>query len=289
VTDLVIHPSYVELIKASSVKIIDSARLGLINTPDYLVSYRPGGMLIFYAVLKIRVTKILSLTDVNDDNLQDITNKLEIDLANTYSYVATASKLHSQVTGNTNDNIALSFFLEMLERKSAISPMYYLSYYLLSMVDIADFEMEYLRSFGEADDFDNPEKAVVLLKASVNCLGSLMSAQTAAGLGSQSYSRMSGAKMLDLQQESLLEMVAPYYGAIKAQDDLIKARRTKAKESRREKRPLFEEMHKLIVEDGMRVYKAAAEVASNHGITDTGQVDSLRTGYYRYKKNQDEQ
>ena len=286
-TDLLINPQYVELIKESAAKILNSARLGLINTPEHLVSNRPEGMPIVYSLLKKRVTKILGLTDVSGNSIQEIANKLEIELANTYSYVATGSKLHSQLTENNDDNIALSFFLELLERKSEISPTYYLSYYLLSMVEIADFEVEYLRSFGEIEDMDNPEKAVTLLKASINCLGSLMVAQTAADLGSQSYGRMSGAQMLDQQQESLLEMVAPYYGAITGQDKRNEKRRAKAKESTREKIPLFNEMGKLIVEGGLSVSKAAAAVADNHGITESKKVDSLRTGYYRYRKNQD--
>jgi hypothetical protein len=286
-TDLLINPQYLELIKESATKILDSARLGLINTPEHLVSYRPGGMPIVYGVLKKRVTKILGLNDVSGDSFQEIANKLEIELANTYSYVAAGSKLHFQLTENNNDNIALSLFLELLERKSEISPTYYLSYYLLSMVDIADFEVEYLRSFGETEDLDKPEKAITLLKASINCLGSLMTAQTAADLGSQSYSRMSGTQMLDQQQESLLEMVAPYYGVISAQDGRNENRRAKANKSKGVKRPLFREMHKLIVGDGMGVFQAAGEVVNNHGITDKKKINSLRTGYYQYRKNPD--
>lgn len=83
----------------NTLKIINSAKLGLIDTPEDLFSYRPEGMPIVYGVLKGKVTSLLGINVITDQNVNKISGEIETALNLTYTWVNAGLQFHQEKTG----------------------------------------------------------------------------------------------------------------------------------------------------------------------------------------------
>jgi len=275
---------YSETVEPSVSKIVNSIQKGLVEAPENLVSFYPGDLLTTYVILKSKIIAVLNLGILSDQNINKITDDLEKGLMRAYIWVSSGMKFYEKVTGNSEGNASLSYFLELLEKQVLfpdIPKKYYQAYYLIAMSGIVSFEEDYLRSFGQIEDFGSLEKSKKLYGATIDCLGSLNRAQSAFELGNINFERSLG-KLKSNEQQAMFDQIAP---TIKAREGLKNSNIKKSIKAVVKWLPLIKEVVAYLAKlesSNRKVKQACGHVAKRHEGINQG---TLRNHYKDYLKN----
>ncbi|MEH6625729.1 MAG: hypothetical protein V7739_04750 [Motiliproteus sp.] len=249
--------------------------------PEGTVSAAADVTAIIYTNLRSCSASNLGISEETNFNDKDVIIKTEFLLRKTKEWIVCGHNIINDAGFNKIDSWPDVFYLEAFVSENINDEFVFhnsdLTYDLLCLHHLSEFALYQQQSCSNIEDFDVPEKAARLYKATIDGMGSLMCAQAAAELARVHTKELSGhAKLMD--ERSRFDELAP--NALINKEKMEDYNRSKQQKAIDYWVPLIREVIEVKNRRGITNNSAACIVANKHG-TNHG---TLYNNISKYKK-----